>query len=195
MRSVFAFVSLGLASSFASAANASTIGSNVYFAVDLHYSSQAYSKSVDSVMAHVGVLTQHPSFSGRENTWQNVKDVSLSAGQNGFTARTALRGQGSDGSYKVQLDPIVVYFVNFKDGSSLISEPSIIQGSFASPVGYDVRYQGSEFLKAATFLLQNLKDPTETKTVLKATSFEWDSSSQPLTDLLNQSGLSSIYLN
>ncbi|MCA2961912.1 MAG: hypothetical protein IOD12_16805 [Silvanigrellales bacterium] len=176
-------------------AEASTVGTDVSYAIDLHYSSEAFGKSVHSVVAHVGLLTQHPPFAGKPDTWQNVKDVQLLKGTNGFTGRTGLRGQGSSGSYAIELSPVVVYFVKFKDASSSISPTFSIKSEFNRSNRFDIRYQAKEFLAAAQNLLQHLKQPEETSVRLEAINFEWDANGDFLTETLIQSGIQDAYPN
>ncbi|SMF18945.1 hypothetical protein [Pseudobacteriovorax antillogorgiicola] len=91
----------------------------------LHYSSTAYGKEVESVVAHTGLYTEKGSYTGIPSGvffWSDIQDISLDRKDpsSPLVGNVVLSGSGGQWRDTV-LYPVVQYFVTFNDGSSLIS--------------------------------------------------------------------------
>jgi hypothetical protein len=185
---------LSLLLSLASAgAEASVIDSDGYYAVDVHYSTVAYGKAVASVLAHLGVETRHPVFTGRPDTWQDVSDVTLEKGESGFVGRVGLRAQGYSGSISATLTPVIQYFVSFQDGTSLISEvqPIAIEGRKHFCISYDL--DRDAFVMAGLNAVRENRIPDSTRVVFQADLWGYSVPSERLNEAIENSGLPQIY--
>ncbi len=136
----------GLLASSASAAE--------YF-VKYHYSAEAYQKPVSEVMVHTGILCQSWLDEGKEY-WTQVNDLILQKHEDHFGG--ALYLQGSSAKYRDYCEqPVVQYWVNFADGSSLVSPvyPVICDDSIA--VDFSQAQAGEVYLGERQRLMQELQ--------------------------------------
>jgi hypothetical protein len=105
----------------ASPAMATYYGCTYRYYVTYHFSGFAYNKEVESVKVHTGVVQQK----GMENSyWGSIKDLEMEKKGDHFYVKTELIGQqgGGDGNPNlVNLGPVVQYFVQFKDQTTLIT--------------------------------------------------------------------------
>jgi hypothetical protein len=103
----------------------SETGTYAYF-VHYNFSEVAFGKRVASVVVHTAVLRGPDECRGAfETYWENIQDVQMTTSNGNFTATAKV--QSSVGECQPsQLGPIVQYWVNFKDGTQLITTSALV---------------------------------------------------------------------
>ena len=125
-------LTLSSASAFASDIEHHDIEQSYEFYTTYHYSGVAYGKTVKSVRVHTGVykeiISNIPTLT-TSSTWESVQDIDLSSvgdhffGKQSFSARSKYNERGSS----TPIGVAVQYWVQFVDGSSLVSDVYVVK--------------------------------------------------------------------
>jgi hypothetical protein len=102
-------------------ANASSFYTSDHYFALFHFDAVAWGKAVRSVKVHTGVLEQAAfSDSGNGQYWADVQDILMVKVGDHFFAKAKLDGF-SQSHNDSNLGPVVQYFVEFEDGTSMIT--------------------------------------------------------------------------
>lgn len=126
MKNLIAICLIALSiSAVATNASATTFSSSHSFITFLHFDKIAFGKTVVEVYAHVGALEKNANYRGGNFYWENVQHIKMEAKGNHFFAQAKIHGSSSYETNYCQ-GAIVQYWVRFADGTSMITQDTMI---------------------------------------------------------------------
>lgn len=116
--------------SFRSKAHADIEEQRVRCFQQFHFSKFAFGKEVKSVKVHTGALMKQTVHSRDQEMWTNIQDIQMQSTEFGFFAKAMFDAStyfnyNRNAQFLVNLEaPVVQYWIEFMDDSTLISEVS-----------------------------------------------------------------------